>query len=337
MSAAVSTATAARRAPLLTRERILGVVYLVLAAVMVLVFAAVKTGAQTTFGLNLGLKPAIPMPDLVVPSAVLSYVLGALCAALGVIQLVRGFGRRWTLVLGLVALCFTASFLTWAAAGKSVSLVGILQSTLLLSVPITFGALSGVLCERSGVINIAIEGMLLAGAFTAAVVASIAGSNWIGLLAAILVGALLAWLLAVLAIRYLVDQIIAGTVINILALGITSFLSARVLQTNANLNSPTLFNPFTIPVLGDIPIIGPIAFRQNLFVYALFILVVVINFALFRTRWGLRVRAVGEHPEGRRHRGHRCPEDPLPERHPGRDGRRTGRRVLHARERGQLR
>jgi simple sugar transport system permease protein len=155
-----------------------------------------------------------------------------------------------------------------------------------------------VLCERAGVVNIAIEGMLLSGAFVSAVVASATGSPWLGIGAAIVMGALLAGLLAILAIRYRVDQIIAGFFINILATGLTAFLSVRVLQPNqAELNSPERLGPIAIPILSEIPLLGPVLFRHNVFVYALFALVIVIHLGLFYTRWGLRVRAVGEHPK----------------------------------------
>jgi simple sugar transport system permease protein len=177
------------------------------------------------------------------------------------------------------------------------SLAGILQTTLQRSVPITFGAMSGILCERAGVVNIAIEGMLLSAAFTSAVVASITSNPWIGIVAGIVTGGLLAALLAVLAIRYLVDQIIAGVVINILVTGITSFLAARVLAKLPELNDPERFGPFPIPFLSDVPMVGGILFRQNLFIYLCVICVIVLNFMLFSTRWGLRVRAVGEHPK----------------------------------------
>jgi simple sugar transport system permease protein len=163
-------------------------------------------------------------------------------------------------------------------------------------VPITFGALSGVLCERSGVVNIAIEGMLLSGAFVAAVVASATGNNWFGVVGAVIAGGLLAGVLAVLSIRYRVNQIIAGTVINIFAVGITSFISTRVLQQNQALNTPPRFDPIVVPILSDIPILGPVLFSGNFFNYAVFALIIIIHFALFYTRYGLRVRSVGEHP-----------------------------------------
>ncbi|HYN68729.1 MAG TPA: ABC transporter permease, partial [Candidatus Eisenbacteria bacterium] len=211
-------------------------------------------------------------------------------------QLIRGFGPRWGVILGICVVLFVFGFLTWAAAGKSMSLIGLLQTTVQRAVPITFGALSGVLCERAGVVNIAIEGMLLAGAFTGAVVGSATDNILLGLGAAAVVGGLLALVLAILAIRYLVDQIIAGTVINIFSVGITSFIATRVLQVNPGLNTPDRFSPMAIPILSDIPIIGPMFFNGNLFLYLLFILIGLIHYGLFYTRWGLRVRAVGEHP-----------------------------------------
>jgi ABC-type uncharacterized transport system permease subunit len=147
------------------------------------------------------------------------------------------------------------------------------------------------------VINIAIEGMLLSGAFMGALVGSVANSLWIGLLGGALVGALLGWLLAVLSIRYVVDQIIAGTVLFLLSIGFTSFFSARFLQQNQELNSPGRFQPIEIPLLSDIPIIGPVFFNQNVFIYLMLFLIAAIHLGLFYTRWGLRVRAVGEHPK----------------------------------------
>jgi simple sugar transport system permease protein len=281
-----------------TRQRIIGIFYLVLAVVMVLGFAlSVAQGASSTFTLS-PRNAAIAVPNLVLPSAGTAYLLAGVVAFLGAVQLTRGFGARWAAVLGLVAFAFVFAFLTWVAADQSMNLTGVLESTVQRSVPIVFGALSGVLCERAGVVNIAIEGMLLGGAFVSAVVASATGSPWLGILAAIITGGLLAALLAVLAIRYRVDQIIAGFFINILVSGLTGFLSVRILQPyQQELNTPERLGPIAIPFLSDIPILGSILFRHNIFVYALFALIVVIHIGLFYTRWGLRVRAVGEHPK----------------------------------------
>jgi simple sugar transport system permease protein len=208
-----------------------------------------------------------------------------------------GFGRRTNTILGLVAAFFIFGFLTWAAAGKSMNLAGLLNTTLSKAVPLTLGALSGVLCERAGVVNIAIEGMMLSGALVSTLAGSISGSLWVGLLAAVLTGTLLGLVHAVLSIKYMTDQIISGTVINIFATGITSFISAKFLQTNLALNDPGIFRPIEIPLLVKIPIIGPILFNNNLFVYAMFIFLFVLTVGLFYTRWGLRLRSVGEHPK----------------------------------------
>ncbi len=293
MTAAVAVAVG-RGAISRSRQRGFGIFYLVLAVVILIVFGQVEAGAETTFGLNIG-KPVVP--DLVIPSGLTAYLLATLAAMAGVIQLTRGFGARWAIVLALVISVFAFAFLTWAGSGGSMSLAGILQTTLQRSVPITFGAMSGILCERAGVVNIAIEGMLLSAAFTSAVVASATANPWIGIVAGIVTGGLLAALLAVLAIRYLVDQIIAGVVINILVVGITSFLNTRVLAKMPELNNPERFGPFPIPFLSDLPVVGGILFRQNLFIYACIGSIVVLHFMLFSTRWGLRVRAVGEHPK----------------------------------------
>jgi ABC-type uncharacterized transport system permease subunit len=276
----------------------MGILFLL---VGVLVLLAFGLGSESGLQSRLGMSPArgqtyFHFPDLVVPSRNTAIIVAAVCGFLGGTQLARGFGRRTNLVLGIVLLLFVFAFLTWAARGRSLSLLGMLQSTVLRSVPITFGALSGVLCERSGVINIGIEGMLLSGAFTGALVGSVANNVWVGLLAGGVVGGLVAWLLAVLAIRYLVDQIIAGTVINILALGLTSYLTDQVLQRNQSLNDPGRFQNIAIPVLAKIPVVGPLLFNSNIFVYLMFLIVIATYVGLFYTRWGLRVRAVGEHP-----------------------------------------
>lgn len=295
-SAAPVMTRAERR--LRTRQRILGVVYLLLAVAMVLAFGVSVAGdASSSFGLTAPTAP-IALPNLVVPSATTAYLLAAVVAFAGAVQLTRGFGTRWAVVLGLVAFAFVFAFLTWVAAGQSMNLTGLLETTVQRSVPIAFGALSGVLCERAGVVNIAIEGMLLSGAFVSAVVTSAFDNPWLGMLSAIVVGGLLAGLLAILAIRYRVDQIIAGFFINIFVTGLTAFLSVRLLQPYQDeLNTPERLGPIAIPFLSDIPVLGPILFRHNIFVYLLFALIVVIHFGLFYTRWGLRVRAVGEHPK----------------------------------------
>ncbi|MFN2167221.1 MAG: ABC transporter permease, partial [Anaerolineae bacterium] len=195
------------------------------------------------------------------------------------------------------SLAFLAAFafLVWITGGTSMNLPGMVQSTLMAATPLTLGAMAGIFCERSGIINIAIEGMMLAGAFAAVAFASLFDSLWMGLLAASLVGGLMAALHAVLSIKYKVDQIISGTVINILAAGGTRFLNLRLLEP-AGMSTPGSFALIRIPVLADIPIIGPILFVNQPTVYIMLILLVVVNWVIFFTPWGLRMRACGEHP-----------------------------------------
>jgi len=281
-----------------TRSRIYGVAFLVIALAMYWLFAnGVDPALQSTFGINQGNAPADQrLPDWVIPSYGTVTLLATASAAVGAYQLARGFGRRTTVLLGLIVLMFIFSFLTWATRDASINLAGMLKSTVLRAVPLTLGALSGVLCERAGVVNIAIEGMMLSAAMVAALVGSIAQNLWIGLLAGLLTGATLAFVHAVLSIKYKVNQIISGTVINIFSIGMTSFISAKFMQVYQELNNPGLFKNYPIPVLSGIPIIGGIFFDSNLFTYGMYILLIVIHVGLFYTRWGLRVRAVGEHP-----------------------------------------
>ena len=145
-------------------------------------------------------------------------------------------------------------------------------------------------------VNIAIEGMLLTGAFVAALTASAAGTPWVGLACGMAAGVLLGAFLGVMAITYRVDQIIGGTVINIFALGLTSYLGTQVLGRYPDLNDPGAFRAFGIPGLERLPLLGPLVFNNTIYVFLVFALTAVLWWGLFRTRWGLRVRSVGEHP-----------------------------------------
>lgn len=282
-----------------TRSRIFGAAFIVIAIATYWLFAnGVDPALQSTFGLNQGNVPAEQrLPDWVIPSYGTVALLAALSAGIGGYQLARGFGRYTNLLLGLVVLMFIFSFLTWATSDKSINLAGMLRTSVGAAVPITLGAMSGILCERAGVINIAIEGMMLSSALMSTLIGSVTGNLWLGLLAGLLTGATLAFIHAVLAIRYKVDQIISGTVINIFSTGITSFISAKFMQVYQELNNPGTFQSWPVPILSDIPIIGGIFFTSNIFTYGAYILMIVIYVGLFYTRWGLRVRAVGEHPK----------------------------------------
>lgn len=179
----------------------------------------------------------------------------------------------------------------------NITLTATLASALALSTPLIFGSLSGVVSEHSGVVNIAIEGQLLTGAFAGVLVASASGSVWLGLIAAPLAGALLSTLLALFAVKYNVDHIIVGVVLNTLALGLTTFFFSTVLSSHPNLNSSAVNLPnVKIPVLGDIPVIGPVLFNQTVLTYFMYLVIIVLTIYLYRSRWGLRLRACGEHP-----------------------------------------
>jgi simple sugar transport system permease protein len=157
--------------------------------------------------------------------------------------------------------------------------------------------MSGVISERSGVINIAIEGQLLAGAFMSGVVASLTQNTWVGLLIAPFAGMAISWLLAVFAIKYGIDQVVLGFVLNVLVIGLTGFLYKKLLiPYQSTWNAGGTFAPIEIPVLAKIPVIGPIFFAQSIIVYLMYVAVIVIHIALFKSRWGLRTRSVGEHP-----------------------------------------
>lgn len=280
------------------RSRTLGIVLIAIGLIIYLFFVRTSsTGQLATFVLNPGRQTAaLRLPDVTLPVLASLYAMALISVALGAVQLVRGFERAQGLVLGLVAGLLVLAFLTWAARDQSLNLIGILETAVQRATPIALAALSGVLCERSGVINIAIEGMMLTAALVSAVFGSLSGSLWVGLLAAVLSSGLLGVLLAVLSIRYKVNQIISGTAINILATGGTSFISAKFLTQYQHLNNPGKFANWPVPLLSRIPIIGPVFFENNLIVYLLFALLIVVHVMLYYTRWGLRTRAVGEHP-----------------------------------------
>ncbi len=278
------------------RARTLGIIFIALALMVVGLFLPGTVPEQeTSFVFNLEHGQALPVGDLEFDTQLALYLILAVLVFLGAWQLARGFGRP-SLVLGVVVTLFVVAFLAWAARGSSINVTGLLRATMLRAVPITLAALSGVLCERCAVINIGIEGMMLTGAFTSALVGSLSQSAWIGLLAALAAGGVMGALLAILTIRYKVDHIIAGTAINILATGLTSYFSSRYLQTTPALNNPQTFSAISLPLFSRIPILGPIFFTNTMPVFLTLLLVFAIHVLLFFTRWGLRTRAVGEHP-----------------------------------------
>lgn len=240
------------------------------------------------------------LPEVVVPTRLTGIVVVVLLIGITAAAMILAARPRrvplW--LVALFGLLFLVGFLAWASANASIPVPGLLIGTLGLSAPLIFGALGGVLSERVGVVNVAIEGQLLAGAFVSAVVASVTRQPLVGLVAAMVAGVLVSFVLAAFAIKYVVDQVIVGVVLNVLVTGLTSFLYSKVLTGNAPLlNSPDRFPRIEIPVLAQIPLIGPVLFQQTVIVYLMYLAVAAVYFGLYSTRWGLRLRSVGEHPQ----------------------------------------
>jgi general nucleoside transport system permease protein len=275
-----------------------GIVLLAVGFFIYLIFGVnTEAGLQTTFGLNLASSQAIPIPDLVVPAQLTVMLMAGIAAFFGAYQLARGV-RSSGILVGVIAVTFVVAFLAWAAQGKSFNLTGMIGSSLVRATPIALAALCGVISERSAVINIGIEGIMLIAAQTAVVTASLTGNLYLGLIVAILMGGLVAALHAFLVIRFKVDQIVSGVAINIFGAGMTSFISSRFLEKNTDLlNNSGVFPVVSIPGLSKIPVLGSVLFENNLVVYLTILLIIVMHIVLFYTPWGLRTRAVGEHPK----------------------------------------
>lgn len=254
---------------------------------------------DSTFRLA-SISDAFTIPNFALPGRATAAVLTVIAVGCAVYSVTLARQRRkvpmW--LISLAGFCAFITLLVLISAGKTqlVPITGLLAGTLFLATPLVFGALSGVVCERVGIVNIAIEGQLLAGAFAAAVVGSAAGSSYIGLIAAPLAGVAVGWLLAFFSIRYQVNQIIVGVVLNMLVVGLTSFLFSTVLKESDGLNRAVALPDLPIPLLSEIPVIGPVLFRQNLLVYLMFAIVITLQIMIFRSKWGLRLRSVGEHP-----------------------------------------
>ncbi len=223
-------------------------------------------------------------------------ITGVVAGVVGIVQFIKGTAFPWRLALALILPVLIFAVLGTLLSGKVANMTGVFRGSLELATPITLGAFAGILSERSGMLNIAIEGKFLIGACVAAIVASVTQVPLAGVLAAVAACALVGYLLAWLAIKHNVDQIISGVVVNIGALGITNFLFLRVLSKNTELNTPASVEAIRVPLLADIPVVGPILFTGTPYLYFTIGLMVFFWYMLFRTRWGLRLRASGEKP-----------------------------------------
>jgi amino acid or sugar ABC transport system, permease protein len=242
----------------------------------------------------------VQLPTIEVPGPPVLLFLALLTLASGAVFLIGRFPKDYRTAAGVIAgLSILAGFVVWAAASSAVpfTLTSQLNLTLAYSTPLLFGVLAGVLSERAGVVNIAIEGQFLAAAFAASVIFSVSQSFLAALAAAAVAGLLMGAVLALFTLKYLVDHVIVGVVVNLLATGLTGFifqqLVARDLKTFGVVSPMPVF---AIPALSEIPFIGPILFTQRPLTFMALLAVPLVWFLLHRTKWGLRVRAVGEHP-----------------------------------------
>ncbi len=278
----------------ITRPRALGALFIILGLFITYVGATgIAVSQKTTLGVgSLGTVDVSTRFSLI--------LIGLLTILAGLLALPSRFQRVGMGFMLVAAFLDLLVLMIWAARGSSVDLVGMLAASLRMSTPIALGALCGILCERSGVINIGIEGMMLAtAAFGFAVnlyMSKFLGPSaiWLGVLTAVMVGALMAAFHALLCIRFKTDQIISGTAINILAVGASGFLRRAYLVKAYFVGE--ILPIVKIPVLVDVPIIGAIVFENRPIVYVMLLLVPLVHFVLFHTPWGLRTRAVGEHP-----------------------------------------
>jgi len=281
------------------RKRISYGLTLLVAGILIYLLFGLNTqsGVNTTFGLNLAGSQAVNVSDLVVPSQVVVNLMAAIAVFVGAYQIARGI-RSTGALIGVLAFTFVVAFLAWAAQDKSFNLTGMLSSSLVRATPIALAALCGVISERSAVINIGIEGIMLMAAQAAVITGTLTHNLYVGLFAALLVGGLVAALHAYLVIRFKVDQTVSSVAINIFGAGATSFISSRFLQRAGDtLNNSGTFPIISIPALSKIPVLGPVLFENNLIVYLAILLVITLHIVLYYTPWGLRTRAVGEHPK----------------------------------------
>lgn len=258
-----------------------------------------SAGQSATFALSDAFDTT-QLPSITVPAGPVVILTALLSLASGLGLISGRLSRPWRRVAGVVAgISVVLGFLTWAASSSSLPfpVSNQLAGTVALATPLILGSLAGVVGERSGVVNVAIEGQFLNAAFTAAVVGSITQSIPAALAGAVIAGVLTGVLLAVFAIKYMVDQVVLGVVINLLAAGLTGFLFDQLVQPNSGtLNAAPIMNSIPLGPLAEIPLLGPVLFDQTILVYLAVISVAVVWFLLFKTRWGLRVRSVGEHP-----------------------------------------
>ncbi|MCY4537177.1 MAG: ABC transporter permease [Chloroflexi bacterium] len=291
----------------LSRIRIIAIVLLVLGAFIFLQAGGIDGDLVTTLTFettSAGESPSVG--NINVPTSSYLRLIGLLFVATGILNLAELRALRWRRAsLGLMIVCgvlFIPTVIIAAAAGNETNMTTIVAESLRLATPLAIGAMAGIWCERAGVVNIAIEGMMLFAAcfgFTTLFYLRNTGlaletAQLLAVIVAVLSGGLIALLHGWLSITFRTDQIVSGTVINILAVGVTSFVRREyLLSTEAG--AAKLGN-ISIPVLSDLPVIGEAIFTNQPIFFMMFVILAFTHVVMFYTRWGLRTRAVGEHP-----------------------------------------
>lgn len=281
-----------------SQRRSIGILLTILG--VILAFLAFTTNGAGRIALSDAFAD-VQLPTLEVPGLPVVLVCSLLVLGAGIGYLTGKIsGRARTIAASLAGVGVLVGFIVWAAASSSLpfTLTSQLNLTLEYATPLLFGVLAGVLSERAGVVNIAIEGQFLTAAFAASLTYAITQSFIAALIGAALAGLMMGAVLALFTLRYLVDHVVIGVVINLLATGLTGFiyqqLVAKDMATYSNTVQP--MQAFRIPFLESIPFLGPILFTQKPLTYLGIFSVFLVWFLIYRTKWGLRVRSVGEHP-----------------------------------------
>ncbi len=285
-----------------SRRRKLGSTLLVVAAIL-LVFWWDIENKEVSY-LLVGERTRDTEPGTL-PARPTALICAVYCLALAAASFAGLLRKSWvtTAAMILAGFGFVLGFVVWAYSDQEsafqVWITNPLPGTFAIATPLILGALAGCICERAGIINIAIEGQFLAGAFFASVVASLTYSAGMGLLGGVAAGVGIGALLALFSIRYLVNQVVLGVVLVVLASGLTAFLLDQIPddpKIKAYLNEPPTLENIALPGLSDLPLVGEAMFDQTILVYLMYASIALVAFVLFETKWGLRVRAVGEHP-----------------------------------------
>lgn len=292
---AVATAASEAERRALRNARIRGIIVSALGLVA-LGFASSTMASEVTFKFWVQ-QQGKDSVQLATSAGVLWIFTGVATGAAGIWQLWKGAAVAWRHWLALYLPFWAIAVIGTMLTGKPAVMTNVFAGSLEYAFPISMGAFAAMICERSGMFDIAIEGKFLVGACVASIAASVTGLVFVGPIAGALAGMGIGLLMAWLAIRYKVDQIITGTVVNFGALGLTNFIYLRILQIHTDLNTPPTIEKIEIPVLSQIPVLGPILFEGTPYLYIAVIVMVILSYMLFRTRWGLRLRASGEYPQ----------------------------------------